>query len=82
MELKRGQVVFSLSGKDKGTALVTVKTEGTDIYVCDGKKRPLERPKKKNRKHVQATNIFFGEDAMRTNVQLKKAIRALSSKEG
>ena len=80
MELKRGQVVFSLSGKDKGTALVITEVKGTSIYVCDGKRRPLERPKMKNPKHVQKTGILFSEDTMKTNAQLKKAIKAVSLK--
>ena len=43
----------SKAGKDKGTLyLVLERTEGT-VLLTDGKLRKLEKPKRKNRKHVE-----------------------------
>ena len=43
----------SKAGHDKGT-LYCVIGEMPDAYLlCDGRTRPVERPKKKNRRHVQ-----------------------------
>ena len=56
MDLKKGTVVISKAGRDKGHALAVVGTDGGYILVADGKERPLERPKKKNPMHLAATN--------------------------
>ena len=51
-----GQIVCSKKGRDKGYFLVIVAENSEVVYVCDGKERPLERPKKKNVKHLSFTN--------------------------
>ena len=43
----------SKSGHDKGHMYVIIKEEGEYVYLADGGVRPLEKPKKKNRKHIQ-----------------------------
>jgi ribosomal protein L14E/L6E/L27E len=48
-----GKMAVSLSGHDKGTIYVIVREEGEFLYLCDGTHKPLEHPKKKNRKHIQ-----------------------------
>ena len=69
-----GQIVSSKAGRDKNYFLVIVKEEGSSVYVCDGKERPLERPKRKNVKHLNFTNTVLDEDSYKTNKSLKKAI--------
>lgn len=56
MDLKKGTVVISRAGRDKGHALAVVGTEDGYVLVADGKERPLARPKKKNPMHLAATN--------------------------
>jgi hypothetical protein len=53
--MKRGTIVFSKAGRDKGKPLVVTEVQGEFLYLVDGKKRPLERPKKKKLKHIQPT---------------------------
>lgn len=69
-----GRIVCSLSGRDKGHFMVVVKAEQNVLYVCDGKERPLERPKRKNIKHLACTNTYLEPDSYKTNKSLKKAI--------
>ena len=69
-----GQIVCSKNGRDKGYFLVTVKEEDSFVFVCDGKERPLERPKRKNVKHLSFTNTVLSEDSFKTNKSLKKAL--------
>ena len=69
-----GRIVCSKSGRDKGYFLVIVKCEGDFVYVCDGKERPLERPKRKNKKHLQFTSTVLTDDSYQTNKHLKKAL--------
>ena len=56
MEIKAGNVVFSLAGHDKGRAMVVTRIDGESIFVADGKERKLEKPKRKNKKHVRPTH--------------------------
>ena len=69
-----GQIVCSKSGRDKGYFMVVVKEDENYLYVCDGKERPLERPKRKNAKHLSLTNTVFSENEFKTNKSLKKAL--------
>ena len=69
-----GRIVCSKAGRDKGYFMVVLKVEGNYLYVCDGKERPLERPKRKNVKHLSLTNTVLTEDKFKTNKSLKKAL--------
>jgi len=51
-----GQIVFSIKGRDKGTAMIIIAVDGEYVYLVDGKLRPLVKPKKKKAKHIQITN--------------------------
>jgi ribosomal protein L14E/L6E/L27E len=74
--LKRGQVVFSKAGHDKGSIFAVTSEDYPFAYISDGDKRPLERQKKKKQIHLIKTNYFVLEDDMRTNRALRKALRA------
>ena len=69
-----GQIVCSKSGRDKGYFMVVVNEDADYLYVCDGKERPLERPKRKNPKHLSFTGTVFDENSYKTNKSLKKAL--------
>lgn len=51
-----GQLVTSKAGHDKGTLYVIVAQETDFVYLCDGRLRTPENPKKKRYKHIQPTN--------------------------
>ncbi len=69
-----GQIVISKAGRDKGTFLVTVGETQDALLVCDGKKRPLERPKQKNRKHVTVTQTVLENRQISTNKSIRRAL--------
>lgn len=76
-----GQIVCSKKGRDKDYFLVVVE-EGKDYaFVCDGKERPLERPKKKNVKHLSFTNTVLEADCFKTNKSLRKSLAVFKVKE-
>ena len=53
METARSlDVVFSLSGHDKGREYVILSTDGSYALVVDGKTRKLTKPKRKSLKHL------------------------------
>lgn len=78
MELEIGRVVISAAGRDKGyfLAITDITLEG--VFVCDGKERPLERPKRKNPRHLRATHYKLSEAETATNRSLKRALREIS----
>ncbi len=77
--LERGRVVVSLAGRDKGRLLAVMQADKNCVQVCDGKERPVERPKSKNIRHVEATEFSLSETEISTNRALKKALRRYSS---
>lgn len=78
MELKSGSVVISKAGRDKGYFLAVSKITDDCVYVCDGKERPVERPKKKNLLHLKATHYVLPDEKTATNRSLKKALKEIS----
>ena len=53
--MKQGQIVLVKSGRDKGSFMAVVELKDGFVYLADGKRRRLQRPKKKNVSHVAAT---------------------------
>ncbi|MCL1845578.1 MAG: KOW domain-containing RNA-binding protein [Defluviitaleaceae bacterium] len=53
---RRGAIVFSKAGRDKGLAMVVLEAEENYLLLADGKSRVLDRPKRKKIKHVQPTH--------------------------
>ena len=82
MELKVGQVVKSLAGHDKGDYAVIAGFENDKVLVCDGKHRLIEKPKRKNPKHLEATEMFLLKDSMATNRKLRKTLNKLANPGG
>lgn len=48
-----GMFAISLAGHDKNQIYVIIKEEGEYVYLADGNLKPLEKPKKKKKKHIQ-----------------------------
>ncbi len=80
--MAKGQIVCSKAGRDKGKFLAVVGCETDALLVCDGKERPLERPKRKNRKHLTLTNHVLCEAQLATNKALRRALREFSGAAG
>ena len=71
-----GKIVFSKAGRDKTKPMVIVAQTDEHILVCDGKERKLERPKRKNPKHLQFTNTRLEPNLFETNRALRKSLKA------
>ena len=48
-----GQFAVSKAGHDKDSLYVIVAQEGEFVFLCDGKAKTPEKPKKKKLKHIQ-----------------------------
>lgn len=73
--MKRGQIVVSKAGRDRGRFMIVVAADQNCLYVADGKERPLENPKRKNPKHLGATNHCLSEGSFATNRAVRNILR-------
>ena len=76
MELSRGQIVKSLSGRDKNRYFVILDIEDGYVWLADGKVRKLEHPKRKKTKHIQITKTVIHFQPNLTDKQLRKMLHA------
>lgn len=75
------KLAVSRSGHDKDSLYVIIKEEANLVYLADGKLKPIEKPKRKNRKHIQIiknlpkdiTEVFTQENFR--NEEIKRAIK-------
>ena len=55
MDIRTGEIVRSRAGHDKGILYVVVgQTEAKLLLLADGRRKPLDKPKKKKLKHVSS----------------------------
>lgn len=78
MEFRKGELVICTAGREKDRLMCVVAFDEKYVYVCDGKERLLNNPKRKNPKHIIKINKQFSEDLLLTDRALRKAL----SKEG
>ena len=62
-----GQMIRSDAGHDKGKLYVILKVEGESVLLADGVNKTLEKPKKKNIRHVRRMNYIDPEIDARLN---------------
>ena len=74
MEIVKGSVVKAKAGRDKNDFFVVVETDGDYAMICNGKRRPIEKPKRKKLKHLSATKTVVNKDSMSTNREIRKAL--------
>ena len=78
-----GSIVFSKAGRDKGKPFVVLRVEGDFVFLCDGKLRAADKPKKKKCKHIAVTNTVneliaekIKETGKVTSAEVRKALAA------
>lgn len=74
--------MVSLRGRDRGQRMVVLRVvepgsaaERPGVYVADGKRRPVQRPKRKNPRHLALCGRLPGEATMATNREIRRALR-------
>lgn len=74
MEITKGSVVIAKAGRDKGKAFAVIDVlSDREVLIADGKRRPIERPKRKNVIHLQRTHTTV--DCVTTNRQLRNILK-------
>jgi len=79
MEVTRGLVVKSCAGRDKNYFQIVLSTCGKYAFVCDGKERPLEKPKKKNLLHLRFTKTLLKEENLKSNKSIRLALNSFQT---
>lgn len=82
------KLAVSRSGHDKGRTFVVVEENEEYVWLADGVLRLLEKPKKKNKKHIQIINhlpeavehILNGNVPI-GNLEIKRAIKLYCKQE-
>lgn len=82
-EKLKGRLALSKAGRDKGSIYVIWDEDGEYVYLVDGKYKPLEKPKKKKRKHIavlreRAEELIqtVRENRRVTNEDIKRTIKS------
>ena len=52
-DIQVGSIVLSTLGRDRGNYYIVLAKEGNFVYIADGYVKTIEKPKKKNIKHLQ-----------------------------
>ncbi|MCX4267339.1 MAG: KOW domain-containing RNA-binding protein [Lachnospiraceae bacterium] len=80
-QYRKGNLAKSLAGHDKGRIYMIVREEEEMVYLADGKKRPIERPKCKRKKHIQPiyqtelSEYQAGESQAKQNEAIQRIIK-------
>ena len=75
MESRKGLVVRSVAGHDKGSFQVIIDESDGYVFLCDGKNHPLDRLKKKKLIHLRVTNTVLEEKNLETNKSIRLALK-------
>ena len=81
MDIARSNIVKSIAGRDAGSLFFVLATEGDFLLLADGKRRRVETPKRKRRKHVslqgpcdERTRLKLQSESRLTNSEIRKAL--------
>ena len=79
MEIEVGRVVRSKAGHDSNDIFAVVGFDEEYVFISDGKERRVEKPKRKNPKHIEMTSIVLSPEEMAANGRLKKALSRIKA---
>lgn len=76
--IRAGMMAVSMAGHDRGGLYLILKVDGDFAYLCDGRLKPKENPKKKRLKHLQVIRSAWSPDfdgSVITNEEIKYQIK-------
>ena len=80
MELKIGSVVRAKAGRDKDSFFAVTAVDKDFCFIADGKSRKLDKPKRKNIKHISLTNSMIDIKDI-TDKKLRTLLKGFGSEE-
>ena len=81
MDFVKGAVVLAKAGRDKGSFFTVLESDGAYALICDGKRRSLECPKRKNCIHLSLTTAVLEAGSLQSNRAIRNALRSFSQKD-
>ena len=81
MQVQKGQVVRAIAGKEQGGFYLVIALEDSFVLLADGKHRPLERPKRKNLRHIAPTLTIWETEGL-TDRELRRRLHDFADKGG
>ena len=69
-----GKFATSKAGHDQSKVYVIVAEEGDFVYVCDGKYRTVQKPKKKRKKHIQIIDCTVDKELFNKLINKEKVM--------
>ena len=76
MEIKLGSIVKSIAGKEKDKFFLIIEIDENYVMIADGKRRPLENPKKKKIKHLEFIKQLDVDISTLNNSRLRKLVKS------
>lgn len=73
MRIVEGMIVYSDAGHDKDRFGVVLRLDGGYALIVDGKYHTLQKPKKKNLKHLKATTEIVDLSKLDTDKKIRNA---------
>lgn len=80
MKLLKGSVVIADAGRDSGGYFAVTDSDEKYCFIADGKSRKLSKPKRKNIKHIRATDSMIDLNDI-TDKKLRRMLRELGKTE-
>jgi ribosomal protein L14E/L6E/L27E len=77
-QIRPGSVVYATAGKEQGGFYMVTQVGAGFVLIADGKHRPLERPKRKNLRHIRLTQTVWEPEGM-SNKALRARLREYSA---
>ena len=81
-EIQKSDIVLSQSGRDQGRMMVVLDTDADYLLLADGRRRRVERPKRKKIRHVSFVAKSRSEEGRRlrqgeklSNSEVRRALR-------
>ena len=80
MKLLKGSVVRAEAGRDGGGYFAVIDYDEKYCFIADGKSRKLDKPKRKNIKHIRTTNSMIDVNDI-TDKKLRNMLKQFSEAE-
>jgi len=80
MEIEKYCVAKSTAGHDKGELCMILDFDDKTALVCDGRQRRLNKPKRKNLKHIKLTSFKLNEEDALADSRLRKKLFELANR--
>ncbi|MBQ8010278.1 MAG: KOW domain-containing RNA-binding protein [Oscillospiraceae bacterium] len=81
MQLQVGMVVCAAAGKEKDNYYIVTGIDGRFVTLADGKHRTLEKPKRKNVRHIRLTGTVWELEGL-TDKALRRRLRECNAEQG